>query len=340
MGWPKSALLSSLLARARGWLTMSEDASPAGLLGRLVRAAARLLDELEESPGRRIRSLTAAGFGVEVGPLTRSGGPEPENAEDLRGVLSALGSALSDAGTGLLITLDELLGADPDEIRRFGSVMQHVCRREQRPIAFVGAALPQFESELGSDNAATFMQRCSRYDIDPLDPAATRLAISKPIEDRGASIESGALDNAVSATSGYAFMVQLVGFHSWAAASEPLSEITAANVAAGIDKAQKRVGRLVLAPTWKELSKTDCKFLVAMSVDDGESRVADIATRLGVSTTYASVYRRRLIRAGMIVSTDWGMIDLAHHVARDWIRHKAAQDWSRHKPQTGDKTSS
>ena len=341
-GAGKTVMLNAVedLARDRGWLTVPEDASPAGLLDRLVRAAARLLDELDETPDRRIRSLTAAGFGVEFESVTRSGGSEPESAEDLRGVLSTLGSALSDAGTGLMITLDELLGADPDEIRRFGSVMQHVCRREQRPIAFVGAALPQFESELGSDNTATFMQRCSRYDIDPLDPAATRLAIAKPIEDRGASIEPGALNNAVTATSGYAFMVQLVGFHSWAAASEPLSVITAANVAAGIDKAQKRIGRLVLAPTWKELSKTDRKFLVAMAVDDGESRVADIASRLGVSTTYASVYRRRLIRAGMIVSTDWGTIDLAHHVARDWIRHKAAQDWSRHKPQAHDKASS
>ena len=216
-------------------------------------------------------------------------------------MLSALGDALADRGTGLIITLDELLGAGIDEIRQFGSVMQHVCRREQRPIAFVGAALPQFEDVLESDNAATFLQRCSRYDIDRLDPAATRLAIAKPIEDRGASIQPVALDKAVAATSGYAFMVQLVGFHSWDAAGEPLSEITADNVAVGVDKAQKRIGRLVLAPMWKELSDKDRIFLLAMAQDDGESSLADIAARLHVGTNYAGVYRRRLIRAGMIV---------------------------------------
>ena len=246
-------------------------------------------------------------------------------------MLSALGDALADRGTGLIITLDELLGADIDEIRQFGSVMQHVCRREQRPIALVGAALPQFEDVLETDNAATFMQRCSRYDIGRLDPEATRLAIAKPIEDRGARIEPEALDKAVAATSGYAFMVQLVGFHSWDTASEPMSEITADNVAVGIDKAQKRVGRLVLDPTWNGLSDVDRRFLFAMAQDDGESSLTDIATRLDVDTNYAGVYRRRLISAGMIVSTGRGRIDLSHHVARDWIRHKAAQDWRRNK---------
>ena len=331
-GAGKTVMLNAVedLARARGWLAVSDDASPTGLLGRLARAAALLLDELEADPGRPIRSLTA-GFGVEFEPATSSERAGPGAAEDLRRVLSALGDALADRGTGLIITLDELLGADIDEIRQFGSVMQHVCRREQRPIVFVGAALPQFEGVLESDNAATFMQRCSRYDIGRLDPEATRLAIAKPIEDRAARIEPEALDKAVAATSGYAFMVQLVGFHSWDAASEPMSEITADNVAVGIDKAQKRVGRLVLDPTWNGLSDVDRRFLFAMAQDDGESSLTDIAARLVVDTNYAGVYRRRLIRAGMIVSTGRGRIDLSHHVARDWIRHKAAQDWRRDK---------
>ena len=337
-GAGKTVMLNAVedLARARGWLAVSDDASPTGLLGRLTRAAALLLDELEADPGRPIRSLTAAGFGVEFEPATSSERAGSGAAEDLRGVLSALGDALADRGTGLIITLDELLGADIDEIRQFGSVIQHVCRREQHPIAFVGAALPQFEDVLESDDTATFMQRCSRYDIDQIDLEATHLAIAKPIEDRGASIQPVALNKAVAATSGYAFMVQLVGFHSWDAASEPMSEITADNVAVGIDKAQKRIGRLVLAPTWNGLSDVDRRFLFAMAQDDGESSLTDIATRLDVDTKYAGVYRRRLIRAGMIVSTGRGRIDLSHYVARSWIRNKAAQDWRRYKAETQD----
>ena len=324
-GVGKTVILNAIedLARARGWLTVSEDASTAGLLGRLTRASARLLADLEGVSGRRVRSVRAAGLGVEFEPAAGTEPSEAEPAEDLRSVLSALGDALSDRETGLLITLDELLGADLNAIRQFGSVMQLVCRRERRPIAFMGAALPQLEDELESDDAATFLQRCARYDVGRIDQAATRLAISKPIEDRGASIATEALNRAVEASSGYAFMVQLVGFHSWEAAADPSSRITGGEVSAGIDKARGRVARLVLGPTWRGLSDVDRRFLLAMALDDGESRLADVADRLGVDTNYAGVYRHRLIRAGMIVTTGRGRIDLAHHAARGWLRHKA-----------------
>ena len=314
------------VAQGKGWLTLSEDAWPAELLGRLTRAAERLLGELDEDPGRRVRSVTAAGFGVEWEPVARSTGGSLEAAEGLRIVLSALGDALRDRGTGLIITLDELLSADLDEIRQFGAVMQHVSRREKRPIAFAGAALPQFEEELDSDDAATFLQRCSRYDMERLDDTATRLAISKPIEDRGATIDPEALDQAVAASSGYAFMVQLVAFHTWAAAPDQPSWIGRTEVAKGIAEAQRRVGRLVLGPTWRGLSDVDRRFLIAMAMDDGESRLSEVASRLDVDVGYAGVYRQRLIRAGMIVSTGRGRIDLAHHAARDWICARAQAD--------------
>ena len=311
------------VAQGKGWLTLPEDAWPAGLLGRLKRAAERLLGELDEDPGRRVRSVTAAGFGVEWEPVERSTGGGLEAAEGLRIVLSALGDALRDRGTGLIITLDELLSADLDEIRQFGAVVQHVSRREKRPIAFVGAALPQFEEELESDDAATFLQRCSRYDIERLDDTATRLAISKPIEDRGAAIDPEALEQTVAASSGYAFMVQLVAFHTWAAAPDQPTWIGRTEAAKGIARAQRRVGRLVLGPTWKGLSDVDRRFLIAMAMDDGESRLSEVAGRLDVDVGYAGVYRQRLIRAGMVVSTGRGRIDLAHHAARDWIRARA-----------------
>lgn len=324
-GVGKTVMLNAIedLARARGWLTVSEDASTAGLLGRLARASTRLLADLDGVSGRQVRSVRAAGLGVEFEPATGTEPSEAEPVEDLRSALSALGDALSDRETGLLITLDELLGADLNAVRQFGSVMQLVCRRERRPIAFMGAALPQLEDELESDDAATFLQRCARYDVGRLDQAATRLAISKPIEDRSASIATEALNRAVEASSGYAFMVQLVGFHSWEAAADPSSGITAGEVSVGIDKARGRVARLVLGPMWRGLSDVDRRFLLAMARDDGESRLADVADRLGVDTNYAGVYRHRLIRAGMIVATGRGRIDLAHHAARGWLRHKA-----------------
>lgn len=321
-GAGKTVMLNAVedLARTRGWLTLSENAAPAGLLARLTRTAAGLLSGLEDAdPERRIKGVTAGGFGVEF-ELT----PEIEAARDLRAVLTALGDALAENGTGLIITLDELQSGDLGELREFGSILQHVTRREQRPVAFAGAALPQIEDTLLSDDAATFLQRCSRYDIDRLEPRATTTAIVEPIEQRGASIDATAVEEAVAASSGYAFMVQLVGFHSWKAAAEPTAGITAQEVAVGIGEAERRIGRLVLSPTWRGLSEVDQRFLIAMARDDGESRLTEIAVRLEVDTKYAGVYRHRLINAGMIVTTGKGRIDFAHHATRDWLRNEAA----------------
>lgn len=37
-----------------------------------------------------------------------------------------------------------------------------------------------------------------------------------------------------------------------------------------------------------------------MSVDEGESKIADVAQRMGVKSNYASQYRARLIEQGII----------------------------------------
>lgn len=307
------------LARARGWLALSENASSAGLTGRLTRAASDLLaDTAPPEPRRRLSSVTAAGIGVAF-----ETSPTPRAEPDLRAVLSHLGDALAERNTGLLITIDEMQSGDAEELREFGSVLQHVSRREQRPVAFIGAALPQIEDTLLADEAITFLQRCARHDIDRLNPQETRRAIAEPISRHGRSIDPAALDSAVAATSGYAFMIQLVGFCSWQAdVSSP--HITPEHIEAGIAESQRRIGRMVLAPTWNTLSDMDRSFLLAMARDEGESRLADIAERLGVTTSYASVYRSRLIRAGMIRPAGKGQVALAHHAARDWLREQAA----------------
>ncbi|MDE0474100.1 MAG: ATP-binding protein [Gammaproteobacteria bacterium] len=318
-GAGKTVMLNAVedLARSRGWLALSDSASSTGLPDRLTRAASDLLEEIGPAePKRRLSSLTAAGFGVGLETV-----PTPPAEYDLRGALSDLGDALAERETGLLITVDEMQSGDFDEIREFGSVLQHVSRREGRPVAFIGAALPQIEDTLLSDDAITFLQRCSRYDIDRLNPQATRRAIAEPISQHGRSIDSAALDRAVAATSGYAFMVQLVGFHSWQAdANSP--DITDEHVAAGIAEAQRRIGRMVFAPTWRTLSDVDRRFLLAMAQDDAESKLTDIADRLGATAGYAGVYRQRLLRAGMILPAGWGRITLAHHAARDWLREQ------------------
>lgn len=64
----------------------------------------------------------------------------------------------------------------------------------------------------------------------------------------------------------------------------------------------------------------DRLFLTAMAVDPGPSRMADIADRLGVSSTYASQYRLRLLAAEVIASAGHGLVRFELPYLRDYLQ--------------------
>lgn len=72
------------------------------------------------------------------------------------------------------------------------------------------------------------------------------------------------------------------------------------------------------------MSPVDRTVLVAMAVDDGPSKVSDICERIGRDNNYVSVYRDRLLAAGVIRSTRWGEVDLAIPGLREYLREHAA----------------
>ena len=319
-GAGKTATLNAVQeqARDRGWLVIAENAH-GDLCNRLVAAVLKLpRDDHGRGARPRLAGISALGVGVE---FTRAE-PVETGAADvrLRSVLTDLGSRLASEHRGLLITLDELQGGKPSELREFATTLQHVTRREELPIAFVAAGLPSIDDTVLQDSAITFLQRCSRHEIAELSEAATATAFAQPIAAHGGRISDDALRRAIEASEGYPFMVQLIGFHSWRAASADPPHLTMAEVSSGVADAERRLPHLVLAPMWRSMSGVDRQFALAMAQDDGESSTADISRRLGRNSSYVSTYRSRLIRAGFIRSTRHGHVDYAHRATRSWLR--------------------
>jgi hypothetical protein len=312
-------------ARQRGWVTVSETAVP-GLVDRLTahrlpEVAAAL--ELSKT-GRRV---TGVAFPFQLGGITWQP-PAAEHRADLRAQLGALTDHLSDHGTGLLLTVDELHRADRAGLRELAATIQH-CFREERPIAFAGAGLPTAVADLLNDDVLTFLRRADRYHLGAVDPADVADALRTPLHATGHTITDPALDVATAGTGGYPFLIQLVGF--WmckladnTAASAHGSVIDDAAAAAGVQAARRRLGSLIHEPALRDLSHVDRTFLAAMAVDDGPSRMADIAARLTADANYASQYRLRLIAADMIHPAGHGHVDYTLPYLRDYLREHAA----------------
>ncbi len=314
-------------ARQRGWVVVSETAVP-GLIDRLT---AQRLPEVAASlelsaTGRRV---TAVAFPFHLGGLTWQP-PTAEDRPDLRAQLTALTDHLADHGTGLLLTVDELHRADRAGLRELAATIQHLFR-EERSIAFAGAGLPTAVADLLNDDVLTFLRRADRYHLGDADPADVEEALRSPLATAGYRITDRALGVATAGTGGYPFLIQLVGF--WigkladADAKGTATEVVLIDetiAAAGVQAARRRLGSLIHEPALRDLSHVDRTFLAAMAVDDGPSKMADVAARLDADANYASQYRLRLIASDMIRPAGHGRVDFTLPYLRDYLREHAA----------------
>jgi hypothetical protein len=85
-------------------------------------------------------------------------------------------------------------------------------------------------------------------------------------------------------------------------------KIVVADVQPGKESAEEDLENMILHKTVREISNVDLRFLLAMVPDKNESSIADIAARMGVERNYASKYRTRLIRQGIIAPSGRGKL--------------------------------
>ncbi len=314
-GSGKTALLNALEHEAEraSWVTISTSASTPGLCSRITRAALTLADQIVKRKPK-LTTVKAAGFTATWDTS------KPSEIPDLRTALTSLASKLDTKRIGVLVTVDEFQAAETGEARELAATVQHVTRREQHPLLFVSAALPDIEDSLLADPGMTFFQRCARAHLNPLSDQDASEALLRPICDRGSSIAEADLRAAVAATSGYPYMVQLIGYYSWEASNSPMSGLARADVEDGIARAEVALIDQVVKPTWVSLSNQDKRFLKAMAQDEDVSRVSDIAERIQRSNDFARSYRARLIKAEIIVPAARGLVRFRHRILGDWLR--------------------
>ena len=320
-GVGKTVMLTAVgdSAKSRGWIVIAETATT-GMMSRLTTAVQR---EASRDNGKKRRKVQS----VELPSVLGTGGGGITLTEDLaspggfREAAGALLDRLEAGNTGLLITVDEVHNSAIAEMRELATVYQHLVR-EGRNVGLAMAGLPSSISDLLNDDVLTFLRRAVPVELTDIPLSDVEFALKSTVEETGRTIAPDALAVATTATGGFPFMIQLVGYHIWRQATSQHIDLAAAN--RGIDAARVRLGSTVHQTALADLSKVDRTYLLAMARDNGPSSTGDVAQRMGRPISYASVYRSRLIQAGIIVVTGHGQVDFAIPFLRDYLREHAA----------------
>lgn len=142
----------------------------------------------------------------------------------------------------------------------------------------------------------------------------------------------------VTFSQGYPYLVQLAGDFAWRA-SGSASTISLANAEAAHGRAVTAVERRVISRVYQDLSDMDQRFVEAMAVDPGRSKIADIVRRLGVSDQYVQVYKKRLIESGYVQGDGRGHVVFSLPYLGDYVRAMSAEqdvavvdDWENYPP--------
>ena len=233
--------------------------------------------------------------------------------------LTQLARKLTSQGHGILLLVDELQ-ANSSEVRRLAAVYQEMVG-ERLDVALVLAGLPGAVSATLNDRVLTFLNRARKVSLPPLPLSDVDAFFLRAFEQLGMEVVPSMRAEAVRATAGSPYLLQLVG-HNMAIRARDDGTLEERTFEEAVAASREDFERAVCATTLAALSGQDVAFLRAMTQDDRSSGVGEVAERMGVTYDYAQKYRRRLIDAGVIEPAGRGRVAfcvplLAEHLRRE-----------------------
>lgn len=315
-GSGKTVLLTELgdIAKDKGWVVVDETAGK-GLVDRITERLARQLPEANASMDIDL-GFVKAHAGVSSG----AGGA------DIRTVLDEAAGRIGKKG--VLVTVDEVQDADKGEMAAISQAVQHLIR-EKKDVAFVFAGLTMGVADFINGEAMTFLRRAKAEQLKSIPDDDVAAAFEKTFGDSGMPIAGNALSDAVAATGGYAYMVQLVGYNVWKVARRHFVEspaVTTEDVREGSEMAMGDYVEAVIEPALSRLSKRAMSYLVEMSGSDGPSSTGCVAKSLGVPAQSLSSVRASLISKQVIEPTEArGYVDFAIPWMREYVGDHAVE---------------
>lgn len=316
-GSGKTVLLWELADRAReqGFVVATPTIVAEGMLERIVEKIQDAGEQHVEQDAPRLAGGTVGAFGFSVGlEFTR----EVRETKTYAYQLTQLVRRLNSQGHGVLVLVDELQ-ASSDELRQLVAVYQELVG-EGRDVAMVLAGLPAAVSEVLNEKVLTFLNRARKISLPSLAAGEVDAFLRQAFEQLGVGVSAEMRAAAVAAIEGSPYMLQLLG-HYMVLNADDAGELDAGAFAASRAAAESDFENDICRTTLAALSNQDIAFLKAMAGDEGESAMADVAERMGVTSDYAQKYRRRLIDVGVIEAPRRGHVAFAVPYLADYLRN-------------------
>lgn len=306
-GSGKTVLLWEVADRARelGFVVANPTIATEGMLERII-------EKIQDDGERYMKEKTAHLTGGSVGALGFSAGlqfdRDVRTSKSFHYQLLHLCDALAQRNRGVLILVDEIQGNDP-QVRQLVAAYQELVGAHAN-IALIMAGLPGAVSATLNDRVLTFLNRAGKLSLEPLAAAEVDAFFVKAFRQLGLHVSTDRRRSAVAATCGSPYLLQLVG-HNLVLYATGDGTVDDESLENALESARVSFENDVCGTTLSALSDKDACFLVAMSEDERESRLADIAERMGVTQDYAQKYRKRLISAGIIEASRRGYVRFA-----------------------------
>jgi energy-coupling factor transporter ATP-binding protein EcfA2 len=321
-GSGKTVLLTELggIASDRGWTVINVSGKEA------------LCQSIEEqlAVNARLRSLDIK---ISVPFVTAEAHLENARAEiGFRESFSGVVRALTKKGFGLLIAVDEVQDASPDDMAVLATNVQYMIR-EQQNIALLFAGITTGVLNLLNGEGITFLRRARAEELGsiPVDEVAS--AMKETIDASGLEIDDDALSCAAETTHGYAYLIQMVGYYVWRTGRRHASSsrlITLDDAKRGCAEALREFGSSVLETALAGLTRPAMEYLFAMTKDDAASATSAVAERMGVPAPNANTYRRVLIDRQIIESTAPGYVAFSIPFMREYLIENREEILSRY----------
>jgi hypothetical protein len=205
-----------------------------------------------------------------------------------------------------------------ENMRIFINTYQDLVMRDYS-VSLVMAGLPLVISDILNDDVLTFLRRAKQVELENVELMIVEHEFKKVFPADDTSLTEEIVSKAAADTFGYPYLIQLIGYYLWEDMQDSDNNCVLDDV---LLKSKAELFRNVHRLIFAGLSNRDRDFVFAMSDDEGFSSVTDIGERMQKKKNFISLYRERLISAGVIKSCGHGLLCFNYPYMREFLVYK------------------